>query len=296
VIRAVWSFWSKPYTAFHHKAWISDRHHLLSWILSVRTAQRHYPDTLLVTDDAGANLLVNRLGLRFGNVSTDLNDLRKEDPHWWTLGKLYAYRSQRQPFIHLDNDVFLWRGLPDHVTKSVVFAQNPERFIFGEGAYRPDRFENAMRVANGRLPPEWRWYTHRRGNVAICCGIVGGSNNDFLAHYAEQAIQMIQHLRDRPEQLEATERLGCNIVVEQYFLAACVYYHQLTPKSRFHGVNIDYLFESEADSFMNAEKLGYTHLIAGAKKNLEITERLERRVRQEYPEDYSRLASCLEAA
>src|ERR1039458_675758 len=73
LMRAVWSFWSKPYKAHREGIWASQKHHLLSWVLSVATASVHYPDTELYTDDWGAWLLVDQLGLVFGKVSTDLN-------------------------------------------------------------------------------------------------------------------------------------------------------------------------------------------------------------------------------
>jgi len=289
VIRAVWSFWSKPYSAFHHRAWLSEKHHLLSWILSLGTAQKYYSDTWLITDDPGAELLVTELGLNFRNVSLELNELNNEDPHWWTLGKLYAYRLQHQPFIHIDNDVFLWQELPRELTASQIFAQNPEIFHFGSGRYRPDLWERAVKSVNGMLPSEWTWYTHRRGNLAVCCGIVGGRNSEFIGHYADRAIHMVQDGKNSQALAEATEKVGCNILVEQYFLAAYINYHRLCVRSSFYGVDVKYLFESEEECVRSAVKRGYTHLISGAKKNYEIVGRLERRVRQEYPEQYERL-------
>jgi hypothetical protein len=296
VTRTVWSFWSKPFEAFHHKAWISRKHHLLSWILSLRTAQHHYPDTSLVTDDAGAHLLLSRLGLRFETVSLALNDLKAEDPHWWCLGKLYAYRSQQQPFIHIDNDVFLWHELPVGLVTSPVMAQNPERFVYADGAYRPDRWEAALLAVNAPLPPEWLWYTRRRGNEAVGCGIVGGTDYNFLAHYAEQAIKMVRDTQHRKAPLEAGEIVGCNILAEQYLLAACLHYHRMAQTSRFAGLRINYLFDSDQDSAARIDQLGYTHLIAGAKQNAEIAERLERRVSRDYPREYATLMSCIDAS
>jgi hypothetical protein len=66
------------------------------------------------------------------------------------------------------------------------------RVSFGQGTYRPDLWEDAVRKIGGSLPCEWTWYTHRRGNVAICCGIVGGNDSDFIAYYADKAIERIQ--------------------------------------------------------------------------------------------------------
>jgi hypothetical protein len=228
--RAVWSFWSKPYIAFHQRAWLSPKHHMLSWILSVRRAEMHFPETVLVTDDEGAELLVERLGLRFCAVSCELNELQDEDPCWWALGKLYAYRSQNEPFVHVDNDVFLWDALSPQITSLPVFGQNPERFRFGFGAYRPDLWEQAI-GPNGWLPVEWKWYTRRLGSVAICCGIFGGTNAAFIQHYAETAIQMVRRNREQLARLKATEKLGSNIIVEQYLLAACIECHLRSPES-----------------------------------------------------------------
>jgi hypothetical protein len=267
----------------------------MSWILSVRTAQQHYPDTLLVTDDAGAHLLVDRLGLGFGNVSLELNDLICEDPHWWCLGKLHTYRAQRQPFVHIDNDVFLWRELPASLVASPVLGQNPERFIYGQGAYRPDRWEAALTSADASLPSEWLWYTRRHGNEAVGCGIVGGTDNDFIAHYAEQAIHMVRRTQDCKASLEPGEIVGCNILAEQYLLAACLHCHRMGGSSRFAGLRINYLFDPDQDNTTEIGRLGYTHLIAGAKQNSEIAHRLERRVSRDYPAEYARLTSCVDA-
>src|SRR5512144_869064 len=111
-MRAVWSFWSKPYAAHRVRVWASEKHHRLSWILSLERARRHYRPTVLYTDDDGVRLLVDGLGLDFDAVHTTLNALSATDPEWWALGKLYAYRSQSEAFVHVDNDVFLWKRLP----------------------------------------------------------------------------------------------------------------------------------------------------------------------------------------
>lgn len=74
-MRAVCSFWSKPYRAGRSHPWSSEFHHALAWSLSLQEASRHYPDTWLYTDDDGARLLVDGLGLPFAHVSTGLNAL-----------------------------------------------------------------------------------------------------------------------------------------------------------------------------------------------------------------------------
>ena len=79
-MRAVWSFWTKPFAGCHGNGWLTSRHHLLSWVLSFEAARKHYPRTALVTDSEGAELLAGKLGLEFTFISTALDGLRGEDP------------------------------------------------------------------------------------------------------------------------------------------------------------------------------------------------------------------------
>jgi hypothetical protein len=291
-LRAIWSFWSAPFDEHHHQVWLSPRHHLLAWVLSTETARRHYSPLVLFTDDAGARMLVRDVGLAFDEVHTDLNVLSSCDRGWWALGKLYAYRAQTEPFIHLDNDVFLWKALPDHLASAPVVAQNPEFFVPGESYYQPEVFEEALRPHEGWLPQEWLWYRssglQQRGE---CCGVFGGTHTDFIRHYAAQAIRLIEDPVNQAPLRELADKIGHNVLFEQYLLGACVEYHRTRHESAYRGISIDYLFASPDEAYDDeaASRLGYTHLIADAKRNSDLATRLEARVRRDYPDLYERV-------
>lgn len=255
----------------------------------MESARRLYDHLELSTDDAGARALVDGLGLRFDKVSTHLNQLDDRDPGWWALGKLYTYRAQTEAFIHIDSDVYLWKPLPQRITTAGVVAQNPERFAFGGGWYQPEVWQTAVTKFNGWLPPEWLWYTSIRGNEGACCGIFGGRNIEFIRHYAETAIMMIEDPRNRAA-CASIEKDGNNILFEQYHLCACVHFHSIPSLACFQEVKLEYLFRSENAAFDpdEARRVGYTHLIAGAKRNTELMGRLEKRVQRDYPEQYER--------
>jgi hypothetical protein len=292
--RAVWSFWTKPYNARQHEAWPSEKHHLLSWVLSTMTARKHYATTALCTDDAGARLLVDGIGLEFDHISTALNLLDAQDPDWWALGKLHAYRMQAEPFVHIDSDVFLWQPLsPDPASVSVL-AQNPEYLLMGHFHYQPEAFEAAITAGSGWLPREWRWY---RANCAAprgeCCGVFGGSQVDFIRHYADQAIRMMGEPKNRAVWRGVRGKGGHNLLFEQYLLAACIEYHRHHARSRYRKVAISYVFPSVEEAFNPAiaERVGYTHLLFDAKRNPRLADRLETRVARDYPTYYHR---CIE--
>jgi hypothetical protein len=253
----------------------------------VAEASRHYPDTCLHTDSAGAELLVERLRLPFRHVELTLDALEKvDDPGWWVLGKLSTYAAQTLPFVHLDSDVILWNPLPRRMLRASVFAQNPERFEFeDQSLYRIDAFMRGIEAGAGWVPPEWADYAARRINRAVCCGIVGGNDVPLLNRYARLALEVV----NRPENRSIFPSLGVrdNILVEQYFLAAYLDHHLGTsaPGAR---TSIEYLFPSSNDAFDPAEagRAGYTHLIGDAKLDVDVADRLAARVRRDHRKLY----------
>jgi hypothetical protein len=278
-MNAVWSFWSVPWRSGQGWMWCSRKCFLLSWVLSLETCRKHYHDVALYTDSQGAHLLVDQLGLQFKRVFVTLDTLKDEDPRWWILGKLHTYRVQREPFFHVDYDVYLWKPLPSRLVDAPVFAQNPE----DESWYAPDECETLIESAgDSALPIEWKWHRDR-GSVrkAANCGIVGGNDISFLHHYATQALELLRSPRNRTALAKLKDARRHNPLFEQYFLCACADYH---------GVRVKYLFESfeEASVSSRSMELGYTHLLGNAKSNPEIVQRLEARVATDFPLLYER--------
>jgi len=283
-VRAVWSFWSRPFHTYYGNIWCKPLHHLLAWGLSLQTASRHYPETVLITDRAGKKLLVDRLGLPFAQVSTELERLNEVDPDWWALGKLVAYSLQDCPFVHLDSDVFLWKRLPLHLLDAPLFTQNREDFHDHDRNYSPQDIEWAFAQQAMQLPLEWRWArSYRRRLPAENCGILGGLRWDFLRHYAQTALDLIL----RPQNAAAWSRLHdkrrYNYVLEQYFLSACTEFHRCDSTSPYQGVRISHLFASWEEAFdpSLAARVGFTHLLGDAKSHPDVGRRLEERVRRD---------------
>lgn len=295
--RAVWSFWSKPFQVDRKSFWSSEKHHLLSWILSFERARQHYPETVLITDDDGVRMLFDGLGLEFETVSNELNALKNLDSEWWVSGKLYAYRAQTQPFIHLDNDVFLWKALPERVVSAPVFAQNPEYFTFADenAWYRPEVYKGIIESTNGWLPQEFNWYVSERRNQCMCCGIFGGNHVDFIRYYADSAIQMVEHSQNQQAMSLLQRKSLDSFMVEQYFLPACVFYHKNREASAYQNVDIECLFSSFEAAFNQAKQVGFTHLLGGAKQNPRLADKLERRVAKDYPDRYQQCLKYLNA-
>jgi hypothetical protein len=296
-VRAVWSFWSRPFQARKHPLWYAPLHHLLAWGLSVQVAGKHYPDTMLVTDTPGRTLLVDQLGIPFRHVSTELDRLSDIDPAWFSLGKLVAYSIQDRPFVHIDADVFLWKQLPRYLTDATVIAQCPEFHVHG-----PDsplrQMQRAFNDHKAELPMElaWAWAREDSHFREENCGIVGGSNLEFLRHYAQTAISLVMD----PEYAAAWSSVGdpypFNWCIEQFLLAACVDFHRLHSGSPYHGVSVNYVFASvdEACDLNRAARAGFTHLWGGAKSHPAVGKRLEERLRGDDPAYFRRCQQAYE--
>jgi hypothetical protein len=289
-MRAVWSFWSKPFQGYMGRTWLQPLHHCLAWGLSLRLARRHYRETMLVTDLAGAVLLVDQLGLSFTHVSTELERIRKVDIGWWTMGKLLAYSLQDRPFVHLDTDVFLWKPLPRSLTDAPVFAQCPEEHHPVDEWCGVRDVENAFAQRGLSLPVEWQWvracdsHDARQEN----CGILGGTHTDFIRYYANAAMDLLTSPTNASVWAAIPEKSGFNPVIEQFTLSAFVRYHRAHRESPFPSVDIRYLFPSFMDAYNAnlAARIGFTHLLGPSKKDPRIAARLEQRVQREDPKYY----------
>ena len=285
-MRAVWSFWSRPFPVHRSNIWCKPLHHLLAWGLSVQAARRHYPETVLITDRPGKKLLVDQLGLPFAEVSTELERLHDADPGWWALGKLVAYSIQDRPFVHIDSDVFLWKPLSNHIVESPVFAQFPEHWP-NEGPCGPRDIEQAFAQSALKLPIEWEWARSRWESYfkEENCGILGGSHLEFIRYYARTAIDLILNCNHKRAWSRLPDKSGYMMILEQFLLSACLEYHRFHPGSPYRGVKIKHLFPSwdQASDPNHAAHVGFTHLMAGAKSSPAVGRRLEERVRRDDP-------------
>lgn len=98
--------------------WLLPIFNYLSWIISCNQLRRYYDDVTLVTDSQGYDVLINKLHLPYTDVIESLDCLNHYNPNLWALAKIKAYQSIKEPFIHVDGDVFIWtkidESLRDH--------------------------------------------------------------------------------------------------------------------------------------------------------------------------------------
>ncbi len=294
-MKAVWTHWTTAFAARPSGGWPTTAHYLLSLVLSLRTARPHHELTCLSTDTAGANLLIDQIGLEYDQVSTRLDHLAHYDGDWWNLGKLHTYRSQKEPFVHVDSDVYLWQGLVDRLTDAPVLAQNPEHFTDRSDYYSLRDFDVLAHTSGGWLPPEWQWCRFLYGDHqrSVNTGVYGGHNTQFIRYCANLAFDLLDHPGNRATLPTMPNKIKHAGLIEMFLPSACRDYHRGHPDSPYTSVDIEYLFPSSEEAYAHGARAGYTHIIGKSKLNRSICRRLEERVRCMYPVHFKR---CLKYA
>lgn len=244
-MKLVYSHWSSP------RSMTVDLR--ITFCLSVLVASRRYPRIELITDSTGARL-VERLQLPFTGVRTDLDHL-DVSPLAWASGKLMAYSLQEEPFIHLDQDVFLFRRLPERLHMAPILAQSPEP----RGMYDVALAHAPLDLVRGMTLPSDDWGAYN-------AGILGGTDVGFLHDYARRALDAIRTV--------CTFHPVTMTMYEQAFLARA---------ARDAGKRVEVLMQDDSE----AESLGYTHLM-NAKQRVECMSRVRRRLEREDPDLFSR--------
>lgn len=238
----------------------------MRWALSVTLAKRHYGHVELHTDSLGKQLLVDTLEIPYDEVFLTLDDIPQEvRPNMWAYGKLVAFRAAARrgaPFLHIDDDVFLFKRLPDDLMKSAVVCQCFEAFNYYRaslGRMSKDQIESATL-------PESAW-------AAYNTGIFGGTDLKFIEKYADQAIDLVWSLLKDPGAKE-----HCNTVFEQAFLAKI---------ARESGVSISTLLDGGYNE-QEARKYGFCHLMQ-AKYAPRVVAGVKERLQREDPKLYERV-------
>jgi len=252
----------------------------MSSALSCLLLRRLYERVELFTDSAGKHMLIDLLKLPYTQVHTILDRLDKYPVELWSVGKLLTYSVQKEPFIHIDNDVFMWQYFPSHLSTESLVAQNIEvdfahdieilRQIVKEFQYLPS-------VIKDDLPQEHL--------VSCNAGIIGGIDHEFFQEFSKCSFQFIN------QNLLYLSRIDAglaNVIFEQYLFSRL---------AASKNQSIGFLFPTQPDyqDFLHfsevPSKRQYVHLIGPYKKKVSSEDWIANRLRLEFPEYYYRIVS-----
>ncbi len=287
-MKIIQSFWSKPYLknietngidGGQKANFLTKNLFLASRALSMLNLQRHFDEVVLITDDYGKRLLVDYLNLPYTAVSTALNDLQDYDPDLQAVEKIYTYSIQKEPFIHVDGDVFFW-GTPDEdIMNAPLICQHKksieERLLHG--------IENVCSNLD-HIPSEMLAYQdHMDALKMLDSGIFGGSDLDFIKRFTTKAFELID--KNDHHSLDINIK-HFNTVFLQY-LCSCMVHKENRKLSDWSDYNISENFTELTNYFTLPDKVSYTHLIAFYKKQIINMEQIVLNLMHEYPDYYN---------
>jgi hypothetical protein len=262
--RAIYSLWTKPmndeFTGFNTEQSLME-----CFSLSVNYSKKWFKEVHLITDLKGKEL-VEDYNLSFDHINTDLEEVLNDvDKKNWAIGKLYSMKIQDKPFLHIDNDVILFKKLPDEMLKKEILFQCSEKEVY---PYYRDLLD--FDEINFKDKPSW--YNTKKVE-AYNCGIVGMNRLDLLEEWWESALSHIEYLkkiggygdiRQTPCLVFEQQYVGC--LVEHYFYDI--------------GMLSDYSENKHWVEDDIAEKLGYTHLISDCKRDPKVEKKIKDKLKK----------------
>ncbi|TGE13966.1 DUF6734 family protein [Hymenobacter elongatus] len=263
--------------------WLSEKYHHYSMALSACLLRQWYPELELVTDQAGAELLIDQLQLPYSGVNVCLDQLNQFPEGLWSLPKLHAYSLQQSPFLHVDGDVFTWTPFKtEQLGNNFLLVQSPE--VDHHESYEKPllHFQATLEGLPACMLPA---ATQAPLITSLNAGVLGGSDLEFINTYATQALELIELNKER---LAGDLLAGfSNTIIEQYF------FKQLAESQ---GKKIQYLFDKLSKNFeeiLHFDQVPvttkYIHVLGNAKQTYYNCVQVENRLRYHFPAVYKRV-------
>lgn len=207
--------------------------------------KKHFSEIYFITDSESKSFFQN---IPWTNISTELDSMPLDYPEVWSLSKILVYEmiaKKGDPFIHVDNDVILWKNLPERILKSDVFVQSPE--VVEKHKYEINKF-----IKN--CPDKSIFKFINYPDISYNMGVFGGNDLKFILDYSTAAKNFVLSEENAFfwKNFDGYKEYWCKAVLaEQYFLSGF---------SLYKNKKIDSIFPEWPSEEM-CVNTGYTHLM-----------------------------------
>lgn len=283
-MRIVQTFWSAEGDLSRNAyGWFEPQYHLMSWALSCLSLRENYDEVVLYTDSLGYQVLVEQLKLPYTDVIVQYDNLLCPKPHW-AYPKVLTYSLQKEPFVHVDGDVYLPGRLSRNVEMGGLIAQNLET---GSSYYK--NMMNNILQRELSLPDFLKEELEKDSIGAYNAGVLGGNDLEFIKEYCQTAFHIIEnnHLNDMSSQ---KIDIGNNILFEQIlFYALSKVYDKSVSTPLDHSVRDNGYTYQEFCDFYLYDNTKLMHIIGGHKRNQRVCELLGKTLLNKYPDYHKRI-------
>lgn len=286
-LRIIQTFWSGGHNPLEcGYGWNHAEHNLMSWALSCHSLCEHYSQVELFTDQRGYDVLIGKLHLPYTRVHLVYDDSLGLSHHW-ALAKIKTYAMQKEPFLHVDGDIYVPAPLPQEALSAPLVAQNRE---IGTVYYRR-MMENVQRHEDIVLPSYITEALHAESVASYNMGMFGGHDLGFIRRYCEEAFAFLER-NQMNDRLLPHSRVCCNILFEQVFFAVLADLEDREVASVLgHAVSDEGYSGREFCDLSYWGQRPFFHLLGGHKRNPYNVDMLRRTLLRLYPNTLEHITS-----
>lgn len=259
------SLWTKPCTDGKSHGFNSIQSMIESIVLSSNVAKQHYSEIHFYTDKIGYEWIKPYLKeLPFTKIEVCLDDYNWIPDVYWSFVKVAVYKLQKEPFLHIDNDVFLWDAIPTEIleNKDFLFQQLEDA--------REDIwtfYQAGIKTYKNAIHPEFEFK-----DFAVNCGIFGCLTEgafkilDKYFEFGEYFIKKAE-LNDEIQKEAISDRLLASVIIEQLFIYSLIVMNNLS-----FNVILD----------INAKPIipiKYSHLLGESKRHYLVENMIKQRLK-----------------
>jgi len=279
------TFWScnKTRLLYSNSGWLSPEYNIMSWALSCLQLKNYYPNVVLYCDSISAKLLIDTLKLSYSNVVCELDQLPCYHEQLWAMPKIYSYSLQKEPFLHIDGDIYIWSAFDNKLLTGELIAQNMEAAT--------NYYESKMKTLESNFkyfPEAILKERKKRPMYAYNAGLIGGSDINFFQTYTTEAFKFIERNQTYFSRINVSD---FNIFFEQYLFYCQAKYQNKKVSVLMNDLIKDNGYKGFGDFAEVPHNKQYLHLIGTYKKDIGVCKQLANRLRQDYPEHYYRIIS-----
>jgi len=239
-MKAIFSNWIEPQNENWNTGYRTMEEFLIGLEISVKLASQHY-ECHFAGDPFSCGIVTSK-NLPFYSIQT--LDFSKAPKGLWNYSKLLACSVFEPPFIHIDNDVFVSKILPDFDDYLFQNTEHLDGYPF---------YDKPIGLMKHLDLPENIFNLNNR--VASNCGIIGIKRKELVDEWINPVIDFV-HTHDFKNLKLQRPDILFEIVIEQFTANCSINYHKRKSK---------YLLKNELES--DAIKTGYCHMVSSTKRN-----------------------------
>lgn len=262
--------------------------------ISNKLAQKHGYETILFTDEYGKEELKK---IKYDHVITlDKFMLERFPTTGWSLAKILAMASMKEPFMHMDFDLFLIKNLKPEFIQNKIFCLHKERWLTEP---QGEKDKNGRFIQNSIINPYSFEFLDKvklllsqtEDNFSIKnyhkltsynCAIVGGQNYKIFKKSSEYVIKYAMKYKDILQNFSEINNMDVDWF-PAVFLEQILFMNLIRLNSHVEDIPIYLKSETTEDLNIEAQQEKIIHIWGSKLKFKNNIEKFMEALRQEIP-------------